>query len=830
MKSSITHREFIHQQIARIQSMPSTDYVRYIVVPHAYSKQTVQLLAATTLTNVVVTTQKHFFTTLLEQINPFKSTYIEESELVLHCLEVLAKDLNEHPLIDGKENLLDIATKLACQVQECQMTMCTEIASHDLAYLKDKTDLFNSVYKHVSSLNTYPKVISQLLELVIPKIELIISYDMTVTSLEAAILNRIDDKFENELLNIEFDFTHKKPLEVIAATYDRIEIEYVFARIMALSCQGVALSDIQIVCSNESLLQKVIQQAYKYNVPLTYSMSRALKPNFDVTALPCLTSIDVYTQMLKAGIESDSYWQSLLDIVLTYNRIITSEIPKNTYLQLLEMASNSQQMETSQALGIKVVQVMQESHCDHTFMLGIDENYFAKPFSDNDYFNLQDRQNLAQLSNVMLMHHQKWQRYLADLYLNDYQTLVMSHSSVDFSGKQLFASYLIKDIVPTKIETHAIELKKHDVAYIKQQKRQLANIPYPDTLKSSVSSLEAFYGCPYQYFLRYGLKIPSFRTERSDSLYIGSMFHNHLAVELLNPDSKIPPTRDMIAQMIESYFIENPFDEPEWYKQLLKHNLSLHFENVFKMQFFFLNQGEFKVVDVEKDFALEMNTIQKDFKHSVLFRGSIDRVDYTNKYIRIIDYKTGNKVIDYDQIGLGLSLQLPMYGLIANHLYNLDVSFMGYARFGETFQSISSDQDDIGFEKWRRNYRFSGLQLDLDDAIEIQDVHMISLKGNQTSDVMSVKGKSQKTQKYASKSLVSPLAMQSLYKHVVDKVDSAITHIKSGMIDLEPYETKCEFCDYQSVCGFDQQLHTLKPIKDKQEIIKQMLSKELDNG
>ena len=75
--------------------------------------------------------------------------------------------------------------------------------------------------------------------------------------------------------------------------------------------------------------------------------------------------------------------------------------------------------------------------------------------------------------------------------------------------------------------------------------------------------------------------------------------------------------------------------------------------------------------DKGRPFTLTLSTGEE-----LSFRGTIDRVDRLQKKLRVIDYKTGKKKDDEDTvreaIRAGTLLQLPLYGLAAQHLLDPD--------------------------------------------------------------------------------------------------------------------------------------------------------------
>lgn len=225
------------------------------------------------------------------------------------------------------------------------------------------------------------------------------------------------------------------------------------------------------------------------------------------------------------------------------------------------------------------------------------------------------------------------------------------------------------------------------------------------------TSLEAYAGCPFSYFLTQVLEIEVLeepeRVISIDPRDRGSLVHTILARlygELkergLLPVSGAPAGEVFaIADAVISRFLEEfpatgsvglpVFWETE--KRIVREAIRLFLEEER------LETGEFVPEHFERSFGRKQDGLDVPFEcggRTVLFRGRIDRIDTApGGRFRVIDYKTG-KLADRDQdFKRGSALQLPVYLVGASRILGLDLR-AGEAQYrrvwtGEGKRSVS---------------------------------------------------------------------------------------------------------------------------------------------
>lgn len=202
--------------------------------------------------------------------------------------------------------------------------------------------------------------------------------------------------------------------------------------------------------------------------------------------------------------------------------------------------------------------------------------------------------------------------------------------------------------------------------------KELAKALYGNIIKNSVSRLENYASCAYAHFLKYALKLSEreeFRFERRD---LGNIYHETLCIfankinesgytlwdfpdkegerilaEALNSVSSRYGEVVLYSSAKNEYTVKRIYDT-------LKSSIS-----AMRIQ---LKSGDFKPVLFEQGFS---ETIKLSGNNSLRLIGRIDRIDvYENDgklFVKIVDFKTGNKDIELDRLYYGLQLQMPLY-------------------------------------------------------------------------------------------------------------------------------------------------------------------------
>ena len=374
------------------------------------------------------------------------------------------------------------------------------------------------------------------------------------------------------------------------------------------------------------------------------------------------------------------------------------------------------------------------------------------------------------------------------------------------------------------------KILKNNLNYIKKlkmpEKIKKENIQklYGTKLKTSVSKLETFKSCPYEYFLQYSLKIKEKEELKVKNLDTGSFMHeviNSFFEETKNNKINIKNIEDEEIEKIVNKIIDEKlnnnknyiFTATEKYKLLVK-RLKRIILKALKYIILGLKSGDFEVEGTEVAFDEKKGTykpieIKLENGKTVEIVGKIDRIDIAkdenNKYIRIIDYKSSIKDIDYTNIYAGLQLQLITY---LDAMCKIeDFIPAGILYFNLLEQMINSGKkmtDEEIEEKIKNNFKMKGLILADVRVAKMQDNNLMA--GTQSKIIPAYMDKSEMLSPKRS-SIATKEEFDKLQKYVINTIKEISGEILNGNIKLKPYyknkKTPCEYCSYKNVCGFN---------------------------
>ncbi len=401
----------------------------------------------------------------------------------------------------------------------------------------------------------------------------------------------------------------------------------------------------------------------------------------------------------------------------------------------------------------------------------------------------------------------------------------------------------------TMVEAAFCRYESHPLA------KEIAKLLYGTYLRSSVSRLETYAACEYEHFLRYGLGLKEWEEYEIESSDIGNMFHGVLEEfsKLLEQHNESFLTfskemgEELLKEALYTYakvYHGNLFYNSERNEYALKRleRILLRTVNTLQEQ---LKKGKFKPENYEVMFQmtsqLEDVEIALSAKEKMQLQGRIDRVDtYEDEdhvYVKVIDYKSGDKQFDLVALYYGLQLQLVVYmnaALAMEQKKHKDKEVLPAALlYYQVKDPVVEDEEDLSEEmlsaKISKELRMSGV---VNDDTEI--IRYLDDFGEGKSTVIPVDFKKDGSFGQTS-SVMSREEIEKITNFVNRKVQSIGKEILQGNIAVNPYERgmqeSCTYCPYKGVCGYDEKIpgYHKRKIRDlgKEEIWQKM---EADNG
>ena len=540
------------------------------------------------------------------------------------------------------------------------------------------------------------------------------------------------------------------------------------------------------------------------------------------------------------------------------------------------------------------------------FILGLNDGVFPSSNKDEGFLNDSDREILKQdgieLANGTIdnLYEDKFNIYKA--FTTAEEKLYLSYSSSDKDGKSLRPSVLIsqiKKMFPKMKEESDVINKKYEIVnkkvtyeelieniakiknrekideiwyqiynYYKGQEEwnkkltsdmqglNYTNLPekikqenidklYGNTLKTSISRLEKYRGCPFSYYLQYGLKLKEKETLKVQSFNTGSFMH-----ETIDSFFKVVREEDIdLAEIEEDKILEivsNIIDESlnlnknfiftatAKYKVLVR-RLKRIITKALKYVIITIVNSDFEVSGTEVEFGekgkYEPIILELDNGKKIEITGKIDRIDTAKnedgKYLRIIDYKSSAKNIDLNEVYAGLQIQLLTYTDAICR--KEDIMPAGIFYFSLLEQMANADkrlnEDEIE-EMIRKNFKMKGLIIADVKIIKMNDNTLKSGTSNLVPAGITTKGEINQRNTNGVKQEEFKILQEYIYKTIKD----ISKEILSGKIDLKPYnkqgKTPCEYCEYKTICGFNPKLNNNKynyiDKKTKDDILNKM--------
>lgn len=380
-----------------------------------------------------------------------------------------------------------------------------------------------------------------------------------------------------------------------------------------------------------------------------------------------------------------------------------------------------------------------------------------------------------------------------------------------------------------------------DAAFYRYEKKELpmaiAKMIYGSTLENSVSRLEQFAGCAYAHFLEYGLALKEREGYDFEAADLGNIFHGVLedfAVHLKEHHS--------------SWFDFTKEQGEEWITQSLDRQAAVYGDSilyanarnqyaltrirrilkrtVFSLQNH-LQSGAFVPNDFEMTFRQETKlsnvSVGLGSDEKMYIRGRIDRVDTCNQgdklYVKVIDYKSGDKKFDLVSFYHGLQLQLVVYlneAMASIQKKNPDKQVLPAAiLYYHVADPMVVEEKDISTAEIDKaiaeNLCMRGVVNQDDNIIELldKDAHGAGTKSSIIPVALNKDGGLKE-----SSDVYTTDEMLMMTSFVNEKIREIGTKILQGDIEKNPCQkdgrSSCTYCAFKGVCGFDKKIQGYK--------------------
>lgn len=373
-----------------------------------------------------------------------------------------------------------------------------------------------------------------------------------------------------------------------------------------------------------------------------------------------------------------------------------------------------------------------------------------------------------------------------------------------------------------------------ETAFYRYQDKPLSKLVtralYGTILQNSVSSLEQYAACAYSHFLQYGLALKERGEYSFEAVDMGNVFHGVL--ELFSDkleehgytwfDFPKEAAKQMVEEAMESFAVR--YGETILYstarnRHLLGRITRIMNRTVLTLQTQ-LKKGAFVPEKFEMSFSVPENldslNIALNEQEKMRLRGRIDRVDTCEVedkvYVKVIDYKSGNRKFDLAALYFGLQLQLVVYmnaAVEAEQKKHSDKTVVPAAMLYyhvadpmvEDGENLTPEQIN---EKLLQELKMTGIVNENDEAVRLLDSEFTD-----KSDILPLERKKDGSFS-AYSSVIKEEDMQTVSNYVNYKIKQLGSEILEGTISVNPYEQNgsqaCTYCTYKSVCGYDERV------------------------
>jgi len=354
----------------------------------------------------------------------------------------------------------------------------------------------------------------------------------------------------------------------------------------------------------------------------------------------------------------------------------------------------------------------------------------------------------------------------------------------------------------------------------------------------SASRTEVYHKCPFEYFCKYGLKAEPRKVAELDPMQKGTAIHYILEniISAYGSDGLCAMEKSerdkCVLAILEEYFKEKlvPGEEMgERFEYLFRQLGDVVCEVVDRLVAGF-SVSEFRPVafelKIDRDGEVPAYEIPLPDGGILRLKGSVDRVDVMKgketDFVRVVDYKSGGKKFDLNEVFYGLNMQMLIY-LFAiwksgfREYENITPAGILYMPVNAPYADAERTDDDATIANIKqKSAKMNGMILD--------DSRIVYSMDNRTNgDIVPAKMKKDGT---CSGTLISLKQMDLLMKRVEKILADMATSLHNGVICVKPavaestsspYHDVCQYCGYKDVCGVDDETPTREIEKIKHE-------------
>lgn len=659
-------------------------------------------------------------------------------------------------------------------------------------------------------------------------------------------LGEIDKFYQNifDELNIEVNIINEEYTSSIKKIYKannmEEEIEFVASKICELIKSGIEINKIKLVNVQNDYIFKINKTFKLFNIPVELPNNEYIKGTIIVKKFKELFSNNIKETLenLKEFIKSkedEKIYKKILDVLNSYAWT-------NDYRSVQEMVFKEidlikkDNIKYKNAVRVADVKDIFEND-EYVFMLNFNEGIIPTNYKDEDYLSdkikeklkLSTSYDLNKKSTIEIQNIIKFTPNLIvtysthnltnEIYIsNAYNPSLFDEENIKISFNHSHNYNKLK-LISEKDENKKFGTITERLLILNKYYNEIEYLTYDNSFKGidkdrlyeylkkkltlSYTSMNTYYQCGYRYYLDNVLKLNKF--EDSFEIVIGNIFHKILS-ECFQEDNY---DFDLAWNREVKNTIYNFSNSEKYFLNKLKNELILVIETI---------QNQLKYTRLNKTMYEKEIIIQINESLNVSFKGFIDKILYDDikgeTIVAIIDYKTGNPILNINNSLYGLEMQLPIY----IYLMKKSNEFKNVRIGGFYLQKILNNISN-------KEKRIESLKL---QGYSNSDTEILEKVDSSYMDSSVIKSlKTGNNGFYAYSKVINDEEINILSSIVENKIDEAYKNILDGKFDINPKEISnkligCTFCKYKDICYMKpKDVVTLKEIKNVLEEVRE---------
>lgn len=296
----------------------------------------------------------------------------------------------------------------------------------------------------------------------------------------------------------------------------------------------------------------------------------------------------------------------------------------------------------------------------------------------------------------------------------------------------------------------------------------------------SPTSLENYFGCPFGHFVEKGLRL----TEREESVVLatdsGTLIHSFL--QKISEEARKYETEEVLRKYASDLFKE--MMETSAYKMQQDTDAGAYAGERVLREAVEVAAAVYRQI-VNSEFIVE--ECEKEIKGEII-KGKLDRLDVTDKYVRIIDYKSGGIDGSPTAYYTGQKIQMQLY-----------MSEVKGERIPAGIFYFPAAVNFKNKEEAKTRFRMLGFLNGDEGALSAGDKNIQPTVKSEYFEA-SLKDNKKLTK------VMNEKTFTEFLDYAVLVARQGCKELKEGYIAPSPYDDKCKHCKYGGMCGFNKEV------------------------